>query len=452
MATYYVSHTGNNTTGTSWANAMTTLAAGLALATADGDIVLVDHTHTGDNAIAADTSWAPPSGNLNCSVIAVNTGTGAVAEMGTSAWIGHSSSNRGVVLNPASGGKLYLRGLTLRVAGSSADNVVLGNTDDTHTEVEQCYLWLGNTSTGSTINFGLGGNSNANCYIRLVGCTFRFGNSAQVINARATVEFYNCSISPDGYAITDIFSAALAGWTSGGIYVEGCDFSAAASGVNIVNSGNAVSSAWTLVNCKLPTSFVMRAADGTNKAQGEVTLYNCASGDTHYHMAHADSMGSTIMETTIVANDGASFDGGTTRTSWKVTTTANATFYTPYISPWFDKYHTGTSAITPYLEILRDGSATAFDNDEVWGEWSYQGTSGSTMSTLVNDRMAPVGTPAAQDNGVGLSGWSGEAGTAWSGKLQATASITPAEIGYLRARVVVGLPSATVYVDPTIRT
>jgi hypothetical protein len=219
-----------------------------------------------------------------------------------------------------------------------------------------------------------------------------------------------------------------------------------------LDSGNAASSAFTLVNCKLPTSFVMRAADGTHKAQGEVTLYNCASGDTHYHIAHADAMGSTIVETTIVANDGASPDGGTTRTSWRITTTANATFFTPYISPWFDRYHTGTTAITPFMEILRDGSATAYDNDEVWGEWSYQGTSGSTMSTLISDRMAPLATPAAQDNGVGLSGWAGESGTAWSGKLQATSSITPAEIGYLRGRVVVGLPSATVYVDPTIRT
>jgi hypothetical protein len=164
----------------------------------------------------------------------------------------------------------------------------------------------------------LSGNNISNCYVRSVGCTFRFGNAGQAVSARATVEFYNCSISSDGSAIANIFNSSSAGYTSGGIYSEGCDFSAAASGANIVNSGNAASSAWTLVNCKLPTSFVMRAADGTHKAQGEVTLYNCASGDTHYHIAHADAMGSTIVETTIVANDGASFDGGTTKTSWKI--------------------------------------------------------------------------------------------------------------------------------------
>jgi hypothetical protein len=171
MATYYVSHTGNNGAGDSWTNAKTTLAAGLALATADGDIVLVDHTHTGDNAIAADTAWAPPSGNLNCSIIAVNTGTGAVAEMGTSAWIGHSSNFRSVTLNAAAGGKLYLRGLTLRVEGSTADSLALSvSNENTHTEVENCYLWQGNTTSTAGLNFGLTNSalSNSICALLVV--------------------------------------------------------------------------------------------------------------------------------------------------------------------------------------------------------------------------------------------------------------------------------------------
>ena len=52
MATYYVSEAGTNGAGTSWAAAKTTLAGAIALATASGDVILVDKDHTGDNALA----------------------------------------------------------------------------------------------------------------------------------------------------------------------------------------------------------------------------------------------------------------------------------------------------------------------------------------------------------------------------------------------------------------
>ena len=62
-----------------------------------------------------------------------------------------------------------------------------------------------------------------------------------------------------------------------------------------------------------------------------------------------------------------------------------------------------------------------------------------------------ISRTAAQATGMGTGSWTGESGTAWSGKLAPASSITPAEIGELRARVCVGLASATVYVDPQIR-
>jgi hypothetical protein len=188
-----------------------------------------------------------------------------------------------------------------------------------------------------------------------------------------------------------------------------------------------------------------------NRSSVAVHLYNCTSGDQHYHLQHHDAFGSTLVDTGIYANDGASYDG-TNRCSWKIVTSAAATRNAPYVSPWVDVYHDGTSAITPYLEILRDGSATAFTDAEVWCEFSYQGTSGSTKGTSVHDRAAPRATPANQTaSSLGASDWTGENATAWFGKLSPLASFTPAEIGHIRARVCVGAASATVYVDPRIR-
>ena len=58
----------------------------------------------------------------------------------------------------------------------------------------------------------------------------------------------------------------------------------------------------------------------------------------------------------------------------------------------------------------------------------------------------------SQAAGAGLGSWTGESGTAWSGKVDSGASVTPAETGYLSGRVCVGAASITVYVDPVIRT
>ncbi|MHB1098724.1 MAG: hypothetical protein ACYCZR_04140, partial [Burkholderiales bacterium] len=79
----------------------------------------------------------------------------------------------------------------------------------------------------------------------------------------------------------------------------------------------------------------------------------------------------------------------------------------------------------------------------------YQGTTGFTLGSFVNDRMTLLGTPANQ--AAGAATWTGGT-TPWSGKLAPNATITPAEIGNLSARICVGAPSITVYVDPQIRT
>jgi hypothetical protein len=58
----------------------------------------------------------------------------------------------------------------------------------------------------------------------------------------------------------------------------------------------------------------------------------------------------------------------------------------PFVTPWVDWYNTGTSAITPFFEILRDGSTTAFTDQEVWAEFSEKDVSGFTLATLSRDR------------------------------------------------------------------
>lgn len=450
MANYFVASGGSNTSPyDTWAKAATSLATALAAATANGDQVIIQYNAvpSGDAELAADTTYTF-AGNISF-IASTNSGTSTITPtaMGTGNWIGNSTTNRSVTF--AGGKRVFFYGITLRTSGSTQDSITLSSAAGTDYLFDTCYLWQGNTSTSASISLAnYGGSPDVEGFIELRNCTLRFGATAQGLRLN-THGFIarNCSISSSGSTP----STFLQIYGSGTALFEGCDLSLITGTLMGNNTGGWRSTYF--VNCKLGAGVVIQAAQTTynNRSQAETYVFNCSSGDQHYHMHHYNGLGQTIMDTGIYANDGAQYDGSN-RLSWKITTTANTHKQRPYESPWIDRYHAGTSGITPYLEILRDGSSTAFNNDEVWAEFSYQGTSGYPQSVFVNDACALAGSAAAQDNSTkGASDWTGENATAWFGKIDSGASITPAEIGHLRSRVCVGIASATVYVDPQIR-
>lgn len=439
MATYYVSNTGSNTSPyDTWANAATLLQTALTAATADGDIIKIDKDHTGDNAIAADLTLTFAA---DVAVICVDKdNSDALATMGELAWIGNATTSRRIAI--AGAHKCFVHGVTFRIAGSSAFELSTNITAAQQTILESVKFWLSGTA-GSVLQLG-SANSVQEMSTVLNNCTVKFNNAGQRILKRGGKMVIN-SLVLEGTSPTNLFSDGIA---PGVVDVVASDLSIATGNlVGVMGNGGGY---FDFVNCKLGSGVVPMAAQPYGIiAECEVNLYNCMAGDTHYGFAHYNPLGQTVVETGIYANDGAEYNTAATKYSWKITTTASANFYHPYVSPWIHKYHEGTVAITPYLEILRDGSTTAYQDDEVWGEFSYQGTTGFALGTIVNDRMTLLGTPANQ--AAGGATWTGGT-TPWSGKLAPGSAITPAEIGNLSARVCVGEPSITVCVDPQIRT
>ena len=113
-------------------------------------------------------------------------------------------------------------------------------------------------------------------------------------------------------------------------------------------------------------------------------------------------------------------------------------------------FRSSISSITPYFEILRDSSATAYKDDEVSAEFAVKVTSGSVQGTLYSDTATLLAAGADQAAGAGLGSWTGENATAWSGKADSGTSLTPAENGEIIGRLVVGKAGSTVYVNPQI--
>lgn len=439
MADRFCSSTGSNTSPyDTWAKAATDFAT-VITGSSSGDRLIVDVTNPPAD-IGANTTWTFVA---NCSVIAsTNSGTSTVTPtaMGTSAWLGNSTTSYSVTL--AGAFQVYIYGLTFRTAGASNVAPGINSSNGGHFELEDCLFWSGTTNGSARVFIGAG-SSNVRSYTRLKNCTYRFGATAQGITLAGAVDIDGGSISGAGSTPTTLFGSSNS--QDGDYHINGFDASNCTG--PLVASHTSCATTYRFEQCKIPSGVTVLATQSvTNKSSAKVWLLDCASGDTHGLFGYYDAFGSVVSDTGIY------FTAGAAGQSWKIVTSAACSYNTPFVTPWIRPYNTGTSAITPYLEILRDGSTTAYQDDEVWAEFMAKITSGTTLASLSTDRMAVAGTPANQAAGAGLGSWTGESGTAWSGKIDSGSSITPAEVGHIRARVAVGEPSITVYVDPQIRT
>jgi len=313
---------------------------------------------------------------------------------------------------------------------------------------EDCLFWCPST-TASALNMNNPGLTNHYGRVITRNCSYRWGNVANAMTVGGYWESYGDDFCSAGSVVPNTLFASGNFTTNPNIHIEGADL-----GDIVGTLFSAFSTTPTveivIINSKVAAATVVSF---TGSGSGSLWLINCDSGDDHYKFAHYDYFGSTVMSVAIYAAGGAMYDG-TNGISWQVTSSANASVDRPYVSPWIPVYHSGTSAITPSLEVVRSGSATAYKDNEIWSEWAYKGTSGSTRTTLVDDKCGNLATPANQATGsLGAADWTGESGTSWFGKLTPTAAITPAELGKLMVRVKVGKASVTdLYVDPFIRT
>lgn len=436
MATYFVASGGSNTAPyDTWAKAATSLQTALTAANASGDVVVIQH-----NAIpATDSSGAGITYTVasNITVISASNDGGSAytpTAMGTANGLTRTAGD----LVATGAFKVLWHGVTFRTTGGSAFQMRLGTADGGHYGFDDCYIWS-DTTAGSNASIQLGNGSNS--YVRVKNCTLRFGATGSRLGLQGRVDVIGGSVSSDGSAPTTLVPA-----TAGAhITFSGTDLSFITG--TLIGSADTVPVSATFDRCKFGTGYTLIATQSTaNKSTAVAWAYDCSVGDVHGLFQYADAFGSVISDTGIFYTSGAAAQ------SFKIVTTANCSFATPFVTPPIALYNSATSAITPYLEILRDGSTTAYNNNQVWAEFMAKVTSGSTQATFYSDRMAIAGTPAAQANGAGLGSWTGESGTAWSGKIDSGSSLTPAEVGDISVCVAVGVASSTVYVDPQIRT
>ena len=450
MAIYRVWSGGDGTGGadnTNWAQAYATLTAAIAVPPIAGDKIYISHV-TQESA-AADTTWTLPG---TVDLISVNKDSSEVpTAMGSGGWIGGGSGNYRFPFYAGNGAYIY--GLTIRNSGGGTDDIVLASTNTANTQIlfEDCYAWLGTTSSAARVNIG-GGYIDRSSYIEYRNLTVRFGAN-QGIEIRGPIIWDGGGISVDGASITGTLVASF-GTRAGSskCRISGVDLTKV-TGTLVTGTTTVYTHDIVFSQCKLHASVTPKAAT-TNKASPQVWVVDCsddAATPSRGIWGYYDGLGSLTKETGIYKTDGA------TGWAWKAVGSANASYQTPFTTPWVQFDNTVNTAITPRFEIFRDASTTAYTDAQVWAEWAYKQTSGSDQATFTfGDRQALsaflAGTAGvAQATGAGTGGWETGSGADWSGKVDSGGTITAAEDGVLKGRVAV-TGAITVYIDPQIRT
>ena len=406
---------------------------------AAGEIVYVSSTLA--DVISADTTYTLAANVLMVSVSDITTTPPVTYAAGATV---DGSGTSAVDINLSGNGAW--RGFTFKSGGSTGSGgIALAGADANYMVFDSCTFTISNSNSGSRFTIGPAPGSAATTICVTKGCTFNWGTSnGQTVNLQAHWWDYGSNLHASG-TVPTIWITGVAS-TADSVF-EGSNLSAL-SGTLFSNSTGPTTTL-KFISCRLHASVT--PATFSAAAAGDVYFYDCASGDDHYKFAHYNFFGSTVATTAYYAS--AKFDG-TNGVGWLVSSTANATFVRPYVSPWIDVYNAATGAVTPYLDVIRNGaSPAAYKDDEVWSEWSYPGNTGYPLASFVNDRREVVSANADQGaSSLATGDWTGSDANDWFGKLSPTGAITPAEIGYVRARVCIGKASVTdFYVDPKIK-
>lgn len=434
---YYVRSTDGDdaSDGLSWANAKATLAGAFAVMAA-GERVWVSQAHA-ETAAAMYTLTSPGTAASPCQILCGNDAAEPPTALATTATITSTNNNAGRSFLFA--GFAYSYGVQYLVSGGSAGAIRFQSASPWWWRIE-----AGKLGTRGTLVAGLNATTADDQLLELINTTIDFIIATAGIEVRCPFRWTATASAIAGATLpTTLFLTPSTG-NAGYATIFGVDLSALGSGKNLVDAGQANFGDYLFQNCKLGSSVAI--VTGTVAGQGATTVevVNCDSADTNYRYAKHVYQGSITQETTIVRTGGAS--DGTTAFSRKMVSGANAKFYSPLEGPWVYFWNETIGAVTVSFETVTDN--VTLTDAEAWVEVEHLGTSGFPLSLIEQDRAADIlATPANQTTS--SETWT-TTGLTTPVKQTLSESVTPAEIGWIRARVILAKASTTVYVCPKI--
>lgn len=457
MATYYVSSvSGDNSTGLSWATAKTSIAAALALATANGDIIFVDSAHVFTSGAAI--SWDIPTTNTHVSVISVNrngsTTTGhSGRQTGAKETVGVNAAAFNICAVSAINQSFYCFGVYIEGnngAGANTINIAPAAGGMSNIELDTCTL--STPGTGGSADIVLGSSiGTRRSRILLRNCHSIGKNSNAATSAVFQLNIADVFISNLTFAYAGANKpTAMFKWSTGGGWFEIVDSDLSTYNTNAyVQVTNMISPVEAVLrNCRLHATPTHTTGTFPSNALASVLFDNCDSGDTKSKFAYYTRQGTLLSTESIYANDGGVIDS--LNVGWQIVTTSDCSEAFPFTTPWFYRRTTQTTSMNVGFRIAHD-SATDLTDRNLWPEVSYVSDANFPKGTLQTGRNTSPHEGTGIDWPNNSDAWTGIGGFTNPNKQTVTVSLTPAEANTLRGRLNVGIASKTLYVDPLLR-
>lgn len=455
MANYYVSSVaGDNGAGTSWATAKTTIAAGLALATADADIVYVDSAHA--ETFASLIAWDAPTSGTRVALISVNRNGSTTT--GHSGWLAGASASAsaaaGIDIAQTRAQTLFIFGVSMVAwtsnSSSNSIDIAAGSAFDINVVMQSCTFNTPMTNSSPGMTFGNQGASTVlNKTIRLIDPVFVLKNNAtgaslSIGSVFLTISGMTCSFAGANKPATlfgtltgvnsrlEIMDSDLAGYDkSGGFY-----FNSSFRGEIVVR------------NTKLHATPGLMDGTAWVTDNASITLINVDSGDSKNVFEYRNRLGTLTENASIYADNGGKFDGA--GISWQVVTTSECSEHRPFILPWMARRSSSVVSTIVGFRIAHD-SATDLHNRNLWSEIEYVSSASFPKGTLVSSQNAQPFDGSAADWTNDSETWTGISGFTNQNTQTISSTFTPAEASTILGRLLVGVASKTLYVDPLLR-
>lgn len=425
MADRYVKHTGDNTTGTSWATAFTTLASATAADVA-GDRILVSSQHVEATTASQTHSFAGTFVNPT-TVLSVNESTLLAESLATT--VNSSAGYPSHIFQ----GNAILEGLDFKITAANSGSIIFGAGANTNFVANNCKFRISGSSGASSF---LCGTTTAGqpSKVTFNNCFFGITSTAVFLEAnRADVTIYGGGIITGSIPLTYAFNTSPTDLFK--CEISNFDFSLAATTFNFFKTGVVSNGRLDVINCKMPVGWSGSLFATLPQSPIRAVMWNCENAAKHIV---ASSAGQLFSNEAIYKTGGAT--EGTTPTSWMITTSANTNeslnqFYTEDVTIPNDTV--GSKTVT-----VDFACAAQLDNSKIWIEVEYCNTSGLAGTTLSSKRSSLTATPVNCST----------SSTTWVGlttqiKQKVSLTINPQRAGNVYLRVYVGIPSTTVYLD-----
>jgi hypothetical protein len=288
------------------------------------------------------------------------------------------------------GGSAYFYGITFKVAvgvSTSSAFILLQANSGTYNCFDNCSFWLSDTQAGNTSYIGVGANGLSAVTI-FNNCTVKFAVATNfVAPVFGTFIWQNTGpvLASGSVVPTSLiyFGQAVASHTSTTV-LEAIDLSQLTG--NIYVTLNQPVGSLLIKDCKLnaAAAFPQPIVPGLT-----VQFVRCDSAATGYKSARYQYEGVETTDTTVTRVGGASDPTGQAQ-SRKIVTTANSQWLRPFKAEPYAIWNPTTAAnvtVTVYGTI---NAGALPNNDDIWLEVEYLGSSASPLGTIVTTTKSSV--------------------------------------------------------------